>query len=204
MPLHQLMKLVAATRGHQRARQVQPNRLNCGTTAIPSHKPGRGPPPTTSLPDLLGEGVVTELGGVLYLINLMVALDLPDAFEVGWRLASGVGPWGLLEALGRALLGEDPTAAALHPQPTRTLCGWRWRTWTVGRRASRRGCGCRGAGRGGGRRSSCRRRGLKRCRRREGELREPRARRPRPYTGDTPWACGIGRCWHAGWGWRCR
>ena len=40
---------------------------------------------------LFGVTPATGLGGVLYLINLMVALDLPDCFEEGWRLASDVG-----------------------------------------------------------------------------------------------------------------
>lgn len=56
-------------------------------------------------PDLAG-GVATELGGVLFLINVMQQLDLPACFEAEWRLASAVGPWGVLELLGRALLAE--------------------------------------------------------------------------------------------------
>lgn len=51
-------------------------------------------------------GLPTQLGGVLYLINLMVYLDLPGCFEEGWHLSSCLGPWGLLEVLARALLGE--------------------------------------------------------------------------------------------------
>jgi hypothetical protein len=47
---------------------------------------------------------------VLYLINLMAALDLPDCCEPGWRLASSVGAWGLLHALGQELLAGDPAA----------------------------------------------------------------------------------------------
>ncbi len=50
------------------------------------------------------DSVATELGGVLFLLNIMQQLDLPDCFEPDWRLASRVGPWGLLELLGRALL----------------------------------------------------------------------------------------------------
>jgi hypothetical protein len=53
--------------------------------------------------DLAG-GVLTELGGVLFLINAMQQLDLPACFEPDWRLASQVGPWGVLELLGRGLL----------------------------------------------------------------------------------------------------
>jgi hypothetical protein len=71
---------------------------------------------------VLEDGVDTALGGMLFLINAMCALDLPECFEEGWRLASTVGACGVLEALGRALLGSDagnagdliwPTLAAL-------------------------------------------------------------------------------------------
>lgn len=65
---------------------------------------------SASFTPLLADGVPTQLGGVLYLINLMVALDLPACFEAGWRLASGVGPWGLLHALGQELLPGDAAA----------------------------------------------------------------------------------------------
>jgi hypothetical protein len=61
------------------------------------------------------EGLPTHVGGVLYLINLMLALDLPESGEDGWRLASGVGPWGLLAALGRELLGEGFAAVESDP-----------------------------------------------------------------------------------------
>ncbi len=54
--------------------------------------------------DASPDSVVTELGGVLFLLNVMQRLDLPDCFEPEWRLASQVGPGGVLELLGRALL----------------------------------------------------------------------------------------------------
>jgi hypothetical protein len=60
------------------------------------------------------DGAFTELGGVLFLINVMQRLDLPDCFEPDWRLASQVGPWSVLELLGRALL---PDAARLPTFP---------------------------------------------------------------------------------------
>jgi hypothetical protein len=75
---------------------------------------------------VLEGGVETALGGVLFLINMMCALDLPGCFEDGWRLASTVGAWGVLEALGRALLAGDdangddpiwPALAALSGRP---------------------------------------------------------------------------------------
>jgi hypothetical protein len=61
----------------------------------------------------LENGVETRLGGVLFLINAMCALDLPQCCESGWRLASKVGAWGVLEGLGRTLLERD----AAHDDP---------------------------------------------------------------------------------------
>lgn len=66
------------------------------------------------------EGLTTDLGGVLYLVNLMKALELPECFEDDWSLRSRLGPWALLELLARALLDQsiyryrhDPLWAAL-------------------------------------------------------------------------------------------
>ncbi len=70
------------------------------TTVAPA--PAAQQPPVSSWLD----GVRTELGGVLFLINVMRRLDLPGCFEPDWRLASDVGPWGVLELLGRALLQD--------------------------------------------------------------------------------------------------
>lgn len=63
----------------------------------------------------LANGISTELGGVLYLINMMAVLDLPECFESGWLLASQVGAWGTLEALGRELLGDEYPARREDP-----------------------------------------------------------------------------------------
>jgi hypothetical protein len=60
------------------------------------------------------EGVITGLGGLLYLINWLVRLDLPG----GWSdppLAEHVGGWALLEMFGRALLGETQVHYAGDP-----------------------------------------------------------------------------------------
>lgn len=62
----------------------------------------------------LENGVLTRLGGVLYLANLMCRLDLPECFEDSWGLGSRVGSWGVLAGLGEALLAwDDPTVWAL-------------------------------------------------------------------------------------------
>jgi hypothetical protein len=85
-----------------------------GGTAVPSNL--KTPTGTvTPSPLLLADGVTTRLGGILYLLNLMVALDLPRCFEAGWRLGSGVGPWGLLHALGWELLAKERAAVADDP-----------------------------------------------------------------------------------------
>lgn len=59
--------------------------------------------------------ITTDIGGVLYLINLMNMLDLPACFEQDWQLASRVGPWAVLELLGRALLDEQADSYAEDP-----------------------------------------------------------------------------------------
>lgn len=50
-------------------------------------------------------GIESALGGVFYLIQVMRDLDLPDAFEADWALASHLGGWGTLDALARAVVG---------------------------------------------------------------------------------------------------
>lgn len=83
------------------------------TTAEPSID--AAPSPVLTERAWPAEGLPTRVGGVLYLINLMLALDLPESGEEGWQLASGVGPWGLLAALGRELLGDDFAAVEADP-----------------------------------------------------------------------------------------
>jgi hypothetical protein len=74
-------------------------------------------PPLFYRPQWWAEGVETRLGGALYLLNMMLALDLPDCFEASAGLASQVGAWGVLEALARALIppgfAADPLWAGL-------------------------------------------------------------------------------------------
>jgi hypothetical protein len=56
--------------------------------------------------DFAGEQFHTRIGGILYLIHALEDLDIPTAFENGWRLATRLGPWGSLDLIARALLGE--------------------------------------------------------------------------------------------------
>jgi hypothetical protein len=66
------------------------------------------------------DGIVTELGGVFCLVNVLEHLDLPDCFEEQCGLTSSVGAFGTLEAIARVLAGtqgeelrHDPVWAAL-------------------------------------------------------------------------------------------
>jgi hypothetical protein len=65
-------------------------------------------------------GVLTRIGGLFYLINVIQRLDIPGCYEADWDLASQIGGWGVLELLARSLLGpaqphlaDDPVWAAL-------------------------------------------------------------------------------------------
>jgi hypothetical protein len=72
-----------------------------------------GPSPVVEVRRRWEGGVATDLAGVLYLINLMLRLDLPDCFEDSWGLASAAGSWQVLDLLGRGLLtAECPQVAA--------------------------------------------------------------------------------------------
>jgi hypothetical protein len=55
------------------------------------------------------EGLMTELSGVLYLVNLLRSLNLPACFASTWRLSEQINCWGLLESIARGLLDNaDP------------------------------------------------------------------------------------------------
>jgi hypothetical protein len=54
---------------------------------------------------LLLDGLPTELGGALYLVNVLTWLDLPGGWGDAGTLAEHVGGWGIVEALARGLLG---------------------------------------------------------------------------------------------------
>ncbi len=61
------------------------------------------------------DGVQTQLGGIFYLINLMVQRDIPACFEDSWALASQVGAWGILELLARGLLDTSDLQLQYDP-----------------------------------------------------------------------------------------
>ncbi len=67
----------------------------------------------------INAGVPTEWGGVLFLINLLEYLNLPECFEPAWGLEQRLGPWGLLELIGCALLEAAPSTDALWEELAR-------------------------------------------------------------------------------------
>jgi len=76
-----------------------------------------GAPQTDAAPSLApaewpADGLPTRLAGAAFLINLMLHLDLPRAFEPGWALQRRLGPWGTLAVLTAAELGDDADADA--------------------------------------------------------------------------------------------
>jgi hypothetical protein len=53
-------------------------------------------------------GCQTKFGGVLLLVNLFQQMRLPECFDEGWGLSQYISGWGLVELLGKALLGPSP------------------------------------------------------------------------------------------------
>jgi len=52
------------------------------------------------------DGVATRLGGVLYLINLLIWLNLPHSWDDDGKFAQQMSGWAIVEALARVLLGD--------------------------------------------------------------------------------------------------
>src|SRR6266516_1184189 len=52
------------------------------------------------------DGMVTHLGGVLYLINLLTWLNLPHSWGDDGKFAEQISGWAIVEALARGLLGR--------------------------------------------------------------------------------------------------
>ncbi|MFT5085559.1 MAG: hypothetical protein ACI9Y1_003620, partial [Lentisphaeria bacterium] len=48
----------------------------------------------------------TQLGGCLYLINLLYQLELPECMGEGWGLHQHLSPWALLELVTRSLMAD--------------------------------------------------------------------------------------------------
>src|SRR2546421_12668396 len=61
------------------------------------------------------DGVTTSLGGVMYLINLMLWLKLPLSWDDDGIFAEHFGGWAIVEALARGLLGDAHERYAADP-----------------------------------------------------------------------------------------
>lgn len=53
-----------------------------------------------------GNRVSTELAGVLYLVNFIEHLGLPEVFDDDWDFSGRVSPWALLEMIARGVLPD--------------------------------------------------------------------------------------------------
>lgn len=51
------------------------------------------------------EGIATELGGILYLVNLLTRLKLPGSWDEDGTFAECLSGWSIIETLARGLLG---------------------------------------------------------------------------------------------------
>jgi hypothetical protein len=72
------------------------------------------------MPDVLraidaGEGVLTEFGGILFLVNLLKALRLPASLECACDCEFGLGSWELIELIARCLLGSEQSRLSNDP-----------------------------------------------------------------------------------------
>ncbi len=68
-------------------------------------------PRRSRMPAALADGVATELGGVLYLVDFLRTLRLLDGFATQFAVRSWLRGWALVEALGRLLTegsAQDP------------------------------------------------------------------------------------------------
>jgi hypothetical protein len=91
-----------------------------GAAAAETPPPTRHQTATDLVPAAWPSGILTRIGGIFYLINVMQRLDIPGCYEADWGLAAQVGGWGVLDLLARGLLGsaqahlaDDPVWAAL-------------------------------------------------------------------------------------------
>jgi hypothetical protein len=61
------------------------------------------------------EGVLTELGGILFLVNLLHAFRLPQQIEQHFEIGARLSGWAWIELLGRCLLGSAASDVSHDP-----------------------------------------------------------------------------------------
>lgn len=129
-------ELVEGTASNQRSTLFQKSLAQTRTRALPTdnqvHPPVPGnlvaPPPLIPQKvswegpsaaglreiSLDGEAIPTELGGVLFLVNVLRALKLPQCLE--WEFGvEGINGWTLLELIARCLLGPGRKELTADP-----------------------------------------------------------------------------------------
>ena len=111
-PLHDAVETFFADKeGAQISAEEVSNPIHSGAPEIASQV--SHPAQATTPKDIMfataqpfpAEGVPTELGGILYLVNLLTWLDLPEAWAADGSLAEYLSGWALVEALARGLMG---------------------------------------------------------------------------------------------------
>jgi hypothetical protein len=63
----------------------------------------------------VGDGLATELGGVLFLVNVLKSLRLPDSLEEACDCQLGLGGWELIDLIARGMLGHRHTSLLSDP-----------------------------------------------------------------------------------------
>lgn len=66
-------------------------------------------------PRVQGDSVVTELGGVLFLVNVLESLRFFERLDDHFQVESTIGAWGWLEIVARCLIGRGDAGAAADP-----------------------------------------------------------------------------------------
>ncbi|MCK6552123.1 hypothetical protein L6R52_40205 [Myxococcota bacterium] len=78
------------------------------STATPARVPDAEPHAVADEPPALDEeaDVVTAIGGVFYLVHVLVELDLLGPSEHAAPVVDAIGPWGVFDLVARALVSE--------------------------------------------------------------------------------------------------
>jgi hypothetical protein len=93
------------------------------STAIPESQPPTSPLPTPR-PAFSDEGFLTECSGVLFLINVLRSLELPESLASQWGSPEPANLWELVDAVARGLLDSvDPPPIADPIWPALAVLG---------------------------------------------------------------------------------
>ena len=90
----------------------------CRSVSMPHGTPAEATSPSPFVEVIYGstvraEYVITEIGGVLFLVNALQQLGWFDRLEDDFTVSSTIGGWAWIEIIGRCLLGRDVAADPL-------------------------------------------------------------------------------------------